>query len=349
MSPLTPRLVAVPDILDDNALTIYVDGSMYESPRRGGRGVLFVWVNDAGDEETWEPALPATVGATNNEMELEAPIEALRLVLRGSVPVDLARFNKIVIRTDSTYVHDNVPNAVWTWRKSGWTKKDGGAVLHTRTWTRLVSEMKTLNERHHLLVHFAWSAGKQGRHAKAVDKLAKRSAQSASFGRGRPTLARRKLTAERVNPGSVTVTGQLMTVRIVVATYLRAPHKRSRYKYEVVDVASPFLGKVDWAESELGLKQGRTYLVRMNDVQGNPRIEELVHEIEEDLTPYVDALKALAAPSTAQQVTRHLAQRNIVMSPDDVRRRLNRLVGLGVGRERAWTKGRPYVYEVTGT
>jgi hypothetical protein len=66
-------MTSPPDILDDDALTIYVDGSMYEGPRRGGMGVLFVWVNDAGDEETWDHSIPSTKGATNNEMELEAP------------------------------------------------------------------------------------------------------------------------------------------------------------------------------------------------------------------------------------------------------------------------------------
>src|SRR5437899_11782816 len=120
-------LRAPPDILDDGALTIYVDGSKYEAPRRGGRGVHFAWVDDAGNEQTWDAALPAIRGATNNEMELEAPIVALRLVRDGKVPVDLTRFNKIVIRTDSMYVFDNIPNAISVWRKTGWTKRSGAA------------------------------------------------------------------------------------------------------------------------------------------------------------------------------------------------------------------------------
>src|SRR5437763_582329 len=100
-------------------------------------GVLFVWVNESGSEETWDPAIPSTDGATNNEMELEAPIEALQMLQRGMVPVDLGRFNKIVIRTDSLYVHNNIANAKWTWRKTGWAKKTGGSVLHSRVWKRL--------------------------------------------------------------------------------------------------------------------------------------------------------------------------------------------------------------------
>lgn len=54
----------------------HVDGSMRKAPRRGGVGIHFVWVNAAGNEETWDHYPPATMGATNNEMELEAPTEA---------------------------------------------------------------------------------------------------------------------------------------------------------------------------------------------------------------------------------------------------------------------------------
>jgi hypothetical protein len=46
----------------------------------------------------------------------------------------------------------------------------------------------------------------------------------------------------------------------------------------------------------------------MNDLQRNPMIEELVQELEEDLTPYVDALARLGASSTAQKVAEDLTR-----------------------------------------
>jgi hypothetical protein len=49
--------------VDDGTLTIYVDGSMGGSPRRGDIGIRFVWVNDDGNEEVWDYALSATMGA----------------------------------------------------------------------------------------------------------------------------------------------------------------------------------------------------------------------------------------------------------------------------------------------
>lgn len=343
-------LTPPPDILDEGALTIYVDGSMYGKPRRGGRGIHFAWVNDAGDEETWDSALPATMGATNNEMELEAPIEALSLVRRGTFSIDLTRFNKIVIRTDSMYVFSNVPNAISTWRKTGWTKKGGAAVLHTRNWKRLISEMKSIHDRHRLLVHVEWSPGKKGRHAKIADKLAKQSANSPTFARARPNNVRSKLSKQQVEAGSVKVTGQTMTVRIIHAQYLPPPHRSSRYKYEVVEEESPFHENVDRAESEIHFKPGHSYVVRMNDQQQNPRIEELLDEVQEDLTPYIEALTKLGRPSTAREVAQDLShQKGTVVTSDAAKRRLDRLVESGDAKPtRSKGAGRPYLYEIAG-
>jgi hypothetical protein len=39
---MTPRTTTVPEPLDEGVLTIFVDGSMRESPRRGGIGIRFV-------------------------------------------------------------------------------------------------------------------------------------------------------------------------------------------------------------------------------------------------------------------------------------------------------------------
>ncbi len=68
---------SVQDNLEEEALTIYTDGSMFGSPRRGGIGIRFAWIDQNGGEETYDETLPATMNATNNEMELEAPSEAL--------------------------------------------------------------------------------------------------------------------------------------------------------------------------------------------------------------------------------------------------------------------------------
>lgn len=339
----------VPDILDDNALTIYTDGSCFGAPRRGGIGIHFVWVNNVGDEEIWDHSLPATFGANNQEMELEAPIEALRLVDHRAAPFDPAQFNKIVIRTDSLYVYEHWKNAAWTWRQSKWTTKGGAAVLHTGSWKSLIGEMQNMSNRHRLVVYFEWVNGKRGKHAKLADKLAKQSSNNPTFAKTRPHLVRRKKTKERVEPGSVKVTGQTMTIHVVVARRLQAG-RGYLYTYEVTGEEDPFKGRADRAQSDANLEPGRTYIVRMNDQQENPRIEEVLQEVVEDLTPYTDALKALGSPSTAQQVADEIAVTiGIAVTSAAVKRRLDQLVEAGqIFPTRSKGAGRPYVYALAG-
>lgn len=345
-----PSDVSVPEPIDERALTIYVDGSMRSSPRRGGIGIRFVWIDEDGEETTWDHSPPATLGATNNQMELEAPSEALKLAIRRYAPFQLSSFRKIVIRTDSAYVHDHIGLAISLWSKNQWTKKSGAAVLNVSDWKTLLSLMNRMFRDHRLRVDFEWKKGKKGKHAKAVDQLAKVSSDSPSFGRSRPNVVRRKTSPEKVEVGSVRMEGQVMTIHIIQPQYLPPPRRSSRYKYEVVDERSPYYHKIDWAESDEELLRGHTYSVRMNTTQDNPRIEEVLAEIEEDLTPYLEALKEIGRPAAAKEVAAVLASsKQLTVSPDAARRRLDRLADeVGeVTRIRASTAGRPYLYETT--
>jgi ribonuclease HI len=339
-----------PEPVDEQALTIYVDGSMRSSPRRGGIGIRFVWVNEQGHEEVWDHALPATPGATNNEMELEAPRDALTLAMGHYAPFELESFHKVVVRTDSLYVHDNLPIAISFWSKNQWTKRGGGAVLNVRDWKQLLTLMRRMRRDHGLTVQFEWKKGKKGLHAKAVDHLAKESSDSPSFGRGRPNVVRKKISSEKVDPGSVRMMGQILQVRIIQAQFLPPPHRSSRYKYEVIDDPSPFTGKVDWAESGETLKAGHTYLVRMNSDQDNARIEELIQEVEEDFGPFIEALQRIGVAATARAAQEVMNKaRELPISQPAVKRRLDLLSQEEDGpvqRRRSSGPGRPYLYEL---
>ncbi len=337
----------MPEPIDDGVLTIFVDGSMRSSPRRGGIGIRFVWNDDDGNEQIWDHALPATMGATNNQMELEAPTEALKLAMGPRAPFVLEDFRKIEIRTDSAYVHDNVAIAISTWSKTQWRKSGGGAVLNVGAWKDLLSVMRRVDREHRMRVEFEWKKGKKGTHAKAVDKLAKQSSNNPAFGRAKPNVVRRKLTDQKVDPGSVQIEGQVIDIRIIEAQYLPPPHRGSRYRYEVVDRDSQYFGRVDWIESTHELKRGHMYRVRVNADQRNPRVEEVLEEIEEDLSPFLDALRAVPAPAPAAAVAARVAEGQTTnMSVDSVRRRLDRLVEEGRAvKTRASGPGRPYLYE----
>lgn len=340
----------VPEPLDDGTLTIFVDGSMRQSPRRGGIGIRFVWIESDGDEsEPWDHALDSTPGATNQQMELEAPYQALRLALSPRAPFELDQFDRIEIRTDSQYVKEGVGRAISYWSKNRWHTSDGNAVLNVQDWKNLLRIMRRFDDEHRLKVRFEWKKGKKGKHALAVDLLAKESSDSPLQRRPRPTAVRRKLSDAKTETGSVRVVGQTMLVRVIEARYLGPPHNRTRYRYEVVDDDSPYLGKVDFAESELELKRGHSYLVKMNDIPASPRIMDVIEEVEEDLSPLIEALRTIGTAASARQVADALSQSGKEMKVDAVKRRLDKLASEDevVTRLRSISPGRAYVYALT--
>jgi hypothetical protein len=86
---------------DDDALIIYADGSCKPKPRRGGYAFLLLTEDEAGEELIHEYNPPGRLGATNNEMELTACVEALRLVTSQHPPVAQNSYRKIVVYADS--------------------------------------------------------------------------------------------------------------------------------------------------------------------------------------------------------------------------------------------------------
>jgi hypothetical protein len=207
--------------------------------------------------------------------------------------------------------------------------------------------MQRIYNEYRLRVNVEWERGKGSLHAKAVDKLAKQSSTSASFGRARPTNVRRKLTTASVEPGSVHVEGQRLRIHIIDARHLS--RNEARYRYEVVDPSSPYNTKVDFAESDLPLAPGHTYDVRMGTDQANPRIAELLAEVEEDLTKYRDALRVLGRPASATDVSAEIARATgVTLGPQAVKWRLEKLVNdAGEARRTSATSGRKrFLYEL---
>src|SRR5437868_11838706 len=113
---------------EENALNIYTDGSMLPGPRRGGAGLLFIAVDSEGNEEHHEQVVPGFAGASQSQMELEAPIQGLKMATGRRPPFDPSRYRKIVIKTDATYVAENFGTAVAVWSKNGWKTKQGKPV-----------------------------------------------------------------------------------------------------------------------------------------------------------------------------------------------------------------------------
>jgi ribonuclease HI len=88
--------------LVENALVVYTDGSLIWKGRKGGYGLVFVHIDERGNETVvGEHAPPGIAGTTGNRMELQACVDALELSPNQEC---FGKVNRLVIRTDSQYV-----------------------------------------------------------------------------------------------------------------------------------------------------------------------------------------------------------------------------------------------------
>lgn len=260
----------------EDALNIYTDGSSYQRPRRGGVGIRYIIINDAGDEEYQDECTHGYKEATNNEMELMAPILALR-----GVPDEMMSSNvqRIYILTDSQYVRDHLYHAMTYWPANGWCNKHGKPIENVKLWKDLVREVKKAQKR----VEFKWVKGHgTNRHNKAVDKLAKKSANGFLNEPLTVQSVRRKTSEKSVEIGSVGMDGQELNIRIITDKRMRE-QRLWRYKYEVLPSDSLYAGNVDVIFSEHLLRAHHSYLVKVCNEQDNPRIVEIIEEIKHSI------------------------------------------------------------------
>jgi len=267
-----------PVVLDDQALSIFTDGSYLSGPRRGGLAFTLVWTGQDGHEMTEDVPLPGFKGATNQQMELKACTEALRFVMGRYSPVHVRDFDKIDVYSDSQYVVDGITPALFDWSRNGWFKRDGNPVRNGAEWQELVAAVKRIGRR----VRFKWCKGHSSLnpHNKRVDKLAKTSARSPLHERLHVARVRPKLTSKPTEVGSIKAEGQQVSIRVITDELLRKPRVFA-YKIEVISEDSPYFGNVDnYYSEEVMLNAGHSYGVRLNNDPKRPWIVENLGEIE---------------------------------------------------------------------
>ena len=103
-------------------IKIYTDGSCLENPGNGGWAAIII---DDGKKTQIKGSKKNT---TNNQMELLAPIEALKKIPKG---------NKIEIFTDSKYVKSGITEWIHNWKKNGWKTADKQPVKNKELWEEL--------------------------------------------------------------------------------------------------------------------------------------------------------------------------------------------------------------------
>ena len=103
-------------------IKIYTDGSCIGNPGQGGWAAIIL---DDGKKTEIKGNKKNT---TNNQMELLAPIEALKKIPRGS---------KVKIFTDSKYLKSGITEWIYNWKKNGWKTANKKEVSNKELWTEL--------------------------------------------------------------------------------------------------------------------------------------------------------------------------------------------------------------------
>ena len=93
-----------------------------DSPGRGGWAAIIL--NNGKKTEV----KGSKKDTTNNQMELLAPIEALKKIPKGS---------KVQIFTDSKYVKSGITEWIHNWKKNGWKTANKKEVRNRELWTEL--------------------------------------------------------------------------------------------------------------------------------------------------------------------------------------------------------------------
>ena len=103
-------------------IKIYTDGSCIGNPGNGGWAAIIL--NDGKKTEI----KGSEKDTTNNQMELLAPIKALKEIPKGS---------KVEIFTDYKYLKSGITEWILNWKKNGWKTANKKEVSNKELWTEL--------------------------------------------------------------------------------------------------------------------------------------------------------------------------------------------------------------------
>jgi ribonuclease HI len=133
-------------------VTIYTDGACSKNPGPGGWGALLLAKDTARFISGFVPQ------STNNRMELQAAIEALKALKISS---------EVELHTDSQYVKNGIQKWIHTWQRRNWINSANKPVLNRELWEQLIR----LEQTHH--VRWNWVQGHaDNKYNNFVDKLA---------------------------------------------------------------------------------------------------------------------------------------------------------------------------------
>lgn len=110
---------------DNNIVEIYTDGACSGNPGPGGWGAILRYKNQEKELSGFQQE------TTNNQMELMAVIEALKILKRPCL---------VHITTDSQYVKDGITKWIHNWKKNHWKTSQKKPVKNKELWMALDEE-----------------------------------------------------------------------------------------------------------------------------------------------------------------------------------------------------------------
>lgn len=135
-------------------VTIYTDGACQGNPGPGGWGAIL----RSGSHE--KELSGGEAETTNNRMELQAALEALRALTEAC---------QVRLFTDSQYLKKGITEWLPHWKRRNWRRK-GGKLANVDLWKKLDEEI----DRHQ--IRWEWVRGHAGNVMnERVDKLARRA------------------------------------------------------------------------------------------------------------------------------------------------------------------------------
>jgi ribonuclease HI len=126
---------------------IYTDGACKGNPGPGGWGAWLKYKNLSKKCVEEKEIYGGLLETTNNQMELMAAIEGLKVLNR---PCD------VILTTDSQYVRQGVMTWMHNWKKNNWKTSAKKAVKNKELWQKLDQEI----QRHQ--IEWLWVKGHSG-------------------------------------------------------------------------------------------------------------------------------------------------------------------------------------------
>lgn len=134
-------------------IEIYTDGACSGNPGKGGWGAVLMYKEHKKEISGFKAE------TTNNQMEITAVIEALKILKKPS---------QVVIYSDSKYVIEGITKWIFSWQKNNWKGANKKPIKNIEFWQDLYQEVL----KHE--IKWVWVKGHAGnKYNEIADELAR--------------------------------------------------------------------------------------------------------------------------------------------------------------------------------